>query len=909
MPPILSRVVGCALSLLVVLAGVNVAFPQTPNQVDIEIYYDAAWHNINQYVLHRDMEPIVITRGRQNEGQRCDPGQMTLTLNNRDGRFSPRNPNGPLFGKIGRNTPIRTSVTYNAITYVRFVGEIPSWPSRWDVSGRDVWVPVEAAGIMRRLGQGEKPIKPSLDLAILADGPVHYWRVDDPDGSTKATSSLPNGTVDMSPIGTIGWAQMASPPGGDGTGSAAVMNAGDLLANVNVSAPWTVEWSIFRPDDDSLSGDVIFQIFYLVDGVQTYTSSTVLHDTDVSERDWYHYKVEGVQNGGNYEISYWRNGIAKGIAATAAGTLGELQYVVAGGGGAVVASDFAIGYIALYGGSGVIDAQEHSDALQGYEGEQAHQRFERLCTQAGIPFATVGSSSARMSAQRPVTLLQSLRDCEDTDQGFQFERRDALGLKFRCNSSRYNQIPLALSYTGGHISPPFDPEPDDLSVANDREVKSRAGATARQELTAGPLSTQDPPNGIGRYDDTIEIDPFSADQLPHIAAWRLHIGTWDAERYPRVKVDLAVPGNSTIVAQIAAADSGDLITIANLPAWLPPETAELLVEGYKEAIGFFAWDFVFNTSPAGPYNVVGAWGLMAQELQAAINSSATSADIATTSGPLLATAAAHIGSSGYTAKIGGEEIQVTAVAASTVTFGTTGTAAHANNANVTPGIPASVATGDLLLCLAAIRSSGAGVPSTPAGYTRLPVFNATDNVQLFAKIATSGAEAAPTVSFTGGAAGDDTSAQMIRLAGKWHSASFALLASAARLNAAGQNITYPGLPLPAADNCIVIYIGWKQDDWTSVATIASATEIGEPSTTTGNDQGMVWDYVIQTTAAAIASGVFTVTGGTSQISRGAVLALRCDYQSATITRSVNGVSASHSAADAVTLARPARWAL
>ena len=42
---------------------------------------------------------------------------------------------------------------------VRAVGEVSSWPSTWDLSGSDVWVPVTASGILRRLGQGASPLQ------------------------------------------------------------------------------------------------------------------------------------------------------------------------------------------------------------------------------------------------------------------------------------------------------------------------------------------------------------------------------------------------------------------------------------------------------------------------------------------------------------------------------------------------------------------------------------------------------------------------------------------------------------------------------------------------------------------------------------------------------------------------------
>lgn len=944
MPPFLRRALAWVLVLFMVCPGVIVAFPQDPLDVDIELYHDAAWNNINQYVYHKGMSPITIDRGRGGEGKNCDPGALTLVLNNRDGRFSPRNPNSPLFGKIGRNTPIRVTVTYDSVTYTRFVGEVVAWPSRWDVSQKDIWVPVVAAGILRRLGQQQKPIRSPLYRAIagVAPGdytPHEYWPGEDSANATQIASAIsgrpavvPGGTASYGVDGPVGSEPLLAADAGfvaafpvseyadaDQWGISLTVNvpvepaATTTLMRVPVIGGTTAEFRleivpgspaavVWRGYDSSGASILNQTVQQDLDGVSNPSE-------DAFFGSWMMINVGSNQDGAN---TFAKLGVADGSdqfdstnGTGMAGTTGRItQFTI------LVDSNLdgiGLGHFAVFTDENFAISflmTTNALALGGWSGDQTTERFERLCVQEQIPYAITGTSSALMGPERTGTRLQSLRDCTDVDQGVLFERRDELGLKFRTNSSRYNQTPIALDYDVGHISAPFDPMPDDQNVANDREVKRRNGSQARRELTSGPLSIQDPPEGVGRYDDSITLDTYTDDQLEHIASWRLHIGTWDAERYPRVKVDLAVPGNASIIAAIAGADTGDLITIDNLPAWLPPEQAELIVEGYREQIGFYTWDLQFNTSPAGPYNVVGRWNLMAQELHAAINSSVTTADIATTAGPLITTSP---GGDGFTAVIDGEHVQVTAVTTGSIAFGTAGTVTHANNASVAPGIPASVATGDLLLVLAAIRNSGTGIPDTPAGYTRLGVFASTDNVQLFAKVATSGAEAAPTITFTGGVAGADTSAQMIRLTGKWHSTSNILMDSNTQLNASAQNINYPGLLVPLANSCIILYLAWKQDDWTSVT--SPGTEIGEPDTTTGDDQGIVWSYAVQSTAAAVGPGTFTVTGGGAAISRSAILALRCNYQTATITRGVNGASASHSAGAAVTLARPSRWAL
>lgn len=66
------------------------------------------WTEITSDVFDRD--PVSISRGRGSEAVRTEAGELSLTLNNRDGKYTPRNPVSPLYGLIGRNTPIRTSV-------------------------------------------------------------------------------------------------------------------------------------------------------------------------------------------------------------------------------------------------------------------------------------------------------------------------------------------------------------------------------------------------------------------------------------------------------------------------------------------------------------------------------------------------------------------------------------------------------------------------------------------------------------------------------------------------------------------------------------------------------------------------------------------------------------------------------
>ncbi|WP_344014192.1 hypothetical protein, partial [Nocardiopsis exhalans] len=79
---------------------------------------------------------------------------------------------------------------YEAPDVVRFTGEVTSWPVRWDLSDSDVWVPLSAAGILRRLGQGAKPLRSPLRRTIPTHFPVAYWPLEDGADATRAVSPV-----------------------------------------------------------------------------------------------------------------------------------------------------------------------------------------------------------------------------------------------------------------------------------------------------------------------------------------------------------------------------------------------------------------------------------------------------------------------------------------------------------------------------------------------------------------------------------------------------------------------------------------------------------------------------------------------------------------------------------------------
>ncbi|RSD26344.1 carbohydrate binding domain-containing protein [Amycolatopsis eburnea] len=87
-------------------------FPFAPRDVTVEMYALGGWQDIFSDVQVADGAVITITRGRPNASGDAPAQSCTLRLNNRTGKYSPKNPMSPLYGPtgLGRNTPVRIAV-------------------------------------------------------------------------------------------------------------------------------------------------------------------------------------------------------------------------------------------------------------------------------------------------------------------------------------------------------------------------------------------------------------------------------------------------------------------------------------------------------------------------------------------------------------------------------------------------------------------------------------------------------------------------------------------------------------------------------------------------------------------------------------------------------------------------------
>lgn len=591
--------------------------------------------------------------------------------------------------------PIVFSYSAFEVRSPRYAGEVSEWPPQRDVTGQDRRVPITAAGMLRRLGQGDAsqvPLRSVLRRSIPSlDNLVAYWPCEDGRDANSLASAIVGGApmsisgtyslatyeefAASAPIPTVGSAiWQGRVPGYSGTGAiqlrwlmavpaAGLADGAGLIRLHTTGSIGRVDLTygtggVLRIRAHNTSGTVVLDSSggFGVDGKLIRVSVELSQDG--SDVDWLLSTLE-VGAGSGVFIS----GTITGQSVSAAvevdvSLLSDLQ-------------NTAFGHITVESAiSSLFDLVEQLDA---YAGETATDRLTRLCSEEDVAFAFTGTpdSSALMGPQRPDGLISLLIECAVVDQGQLGESRGTASLLYRTRASLYDQAPaVTLDVAGGDVVPPLQPTDDDRMTRNDVTVTRADGSSARAVLESGRMSVLDPADGgVGRYDVDIDANVANDGQAQYLADWLMAVGTVDEQRWPTVPIELArLSDDATMLAQLVDLDVGDLVEMENLESFRLYDDALLLPVGYSEELNRFTHRLTLNCVPAVPYRVVewddstyGRYDSSSTTLGAGVTSSATSLSLATTGNELWTTNAAHFP---LDISIGGEVIRLSAISGS-----------------------------------------------------------------------------------------------------------------------------------------------------------------------------------------------------------------------------------------------------
>lgn len=503
----------------------------------------------------------------------------------------------------------------------RFTGEVASWKPSYGYG--DAWTEVEAGGILRRLGQGNSPLRSALyrymtGTELVSDGVMlGYWPLEDGAGTTRAENAVAGGA----PAQVSGTVEFAADDGPEGSNSLPSILSGRIMATpLSQSAPGVGEgWfvtAVFRgsgasgsvtPLELGATGDLNTWRLTITTTAATLTGydssgssvSSASHSGNFLDNEWHAVTIWALRSATTtIQVGLYMDDAFDGDTAASSHTLGVLKRVLVPGVTAASNMDNAqVGHVLAYQANPSLDLMDDFiSAMNGFAEESAGRRLERLCAEEGIAFTARGEldETALMGPQRVETITNLLRECSEADLGILGEPRGSLGLHYVTHAALYNQeSSMALDYTAEQIAAPLAPVIDDQYTRNDVTSKRSDGGSFRVVHGDGPMSVA----VVGRAATEETVNVAADDQLEDHAGWLLHLGTWDEPRYPTVIVDLDSAPDLT--ADVSGLDYGDVLTIYNLNH----DLVEQIVQGYTEQIDSHRRTITYNCTPARPWTV------------------------------------------------------------------------------------------------------------------------------------------------------------------------------------------------------------------------------------------------------------------------------------------------------------------
>lgn len=550
---------------------------------------------------------------------------------------------------------------------VRFWGELTSATQDADRSGNSKFIPTEAADVLQRLGSGRIAAHSPLYLNIVQkSGLLGYWPMEDDADSGIVASAVP-GSFPGTPIG-VTFGQNSNLPGAKQNAELSAQTSRISMRPKNGASTGTMCCIFFFKMGSSLPTPAHTTFVQLkTTGTARYISflintagfrldfnapdfSVVATDSRgfgagvVVMEEWIGMRLLLTQNGANvdWEWAWYQQGSGTfwGWSGSYAGTVGyPTSYGVSANGSSAFSGMKVAHFVVAEEDLGFAsDDTTWSSVIEAYAGERAAARVDRVARAAGIHCEIVGEvdSSALLGAQPVDTPLNVLLDASRGDGGILSGLRDYYGLLFRTRQDLERHSDAQLTY-GTHLSEVPKAIDEAESIVNVFTASRTGGSSALAEITDGPNGTAEPPEGQGYRPGGADFNVYTDDMLANLASLRARIGTQDQPRVPNltVKLQRAAAHPSTVAGlAVAGLDIGRTVDVDSWPTYSFYDSCTFLVQGYREELRHFAWEVIFNVSPAivyrtGTYDTPDQtygptrWGASRQTLNAGITSSAT----------------------------------------------------------------------------------------------------------------------------------------------------------------------------------------------------------------------------------------------------------------------------------------------
>lgn len=583
---------------------------------------DRVWTDVSEYV-ELD-ETLVINYGRSDDLSTADANDLTLTLDNTDGRFTSGNAASPYYPNVKLIRPIRVTAIIDAVEYIRFTGYVNKWPVAWP-GGGDTYATaaITASSRLSRLGL-DSPLVNLLEQTIAASAPDLYWPITELTGSKVAKEiegrapDLRTGTSTPPLLGTGTSGEDEFPLDGR-----PVVKVGDGTFFIDgVSYSGRLEADLVPPIP--FSGSITFGLFIKAINPQPYVSGTDFwgffpddstgatgmaydrpeYSTHPSELEGVHYLTFTREQTSptTFTLTNWLDGeIIRTTSGTAAPYTQLIKVFLPA---ALSATNTPIQYGRFAMWDRVLTPTEIADIADiglALSGDTTDERLERYADWARIPAAEVITtpSPVQMAAMpreggQVVTLM---RQVETTEAGVLHDDREGR-LVLHPRTARYNSaVALTLDTAAQTVGMDYAPKVDPSSIANVGRGTNTLG-TIDVTYTDEPSREE-----YGDVAYNVETAALDDDEPLQLVAWQVNANAQPRPRAPSVTVDVLNFPDADL-DDLLALDIGSKTRITNTPSQAPDATADYFTEGYTETFKEASWEMALNLSPVAPYDSV-----------------------------------------------------------------------------------------------------------------------------------------------------------------------------------------------------------------------------------------------------------------------------------------------------------------
>lgn len=678
--------------------------PYSPNEMldlKVEIEIDGVWTTVTS--RSRSAGGVRIKHGRSDGAIQGETSTLEVTVGNDDGWLTEENPFSPWYGFIGRGTPIRFSlVGILPADAQRFEGEIDEMFAVYP-GGSSSSMRITAIGKLGVAAQNDDPLQTAMYRSMIGvtEGdyiPHAYWPLEDgADATTFANVSaggLPGVPVVSEGDNVVQFAADSSIVGSaplplltDGTGIEFT------IPPYTDTGFWALQFASSQLNMDTNpsvivrvgSTDIVVQWALGFDELNTFAFGPGLVFENVDSFTGANYLNQPLSlllasvdtGGGDVFVARLIDSDGNTVAETIDTNPGVYGLPVT----ATIRVPTGLGDQLLVPGHVTLftdpafdhltDGVEGARAMSGWDGEQAHERIERLGREERLAVVIVGSESAAMGPQRVDTFHGLIKACEQADQGLLGDSGAGGAITYRTVRDLYNQT-AQVAITYGSLTPDFAPIWDNQRVSNDWTVTRPGGSSGRVSDEAHVTSKR------RRIKRTLTANVETDAALTNLAGWLVAIGTTPGPRYAAGGINLRNSGGAKLADAVLGVVTGDRFTAAAtaLPSQHPPGGFDQLILGWQEYIDVDEWLFFPNMVPSKPYIDVGVWGsnpagtrfgarntVLAEDLTAV----ETAADV-TATGEVWITTASHPSRFPFDVTIGGLVYSCTAITGTTPNY-------------------------------------------------------------------------------------------------------------------------------------------------------------------------------------------------------------------------------------------------